>query len=707
MKNTKRNLITSLITLLVCFIMLVGTTFAWFTDTVSNTGNKIQAGTLEIALEQYKKVSSEAEPSWIDISGDTNPVFASGEGNNALWEPGYSQYAVLRVTNKGNLALKYKILLTVNGTLELNENGHSIADAIDVYGFVAQNEDAAKAAYGMTSFADFSALEGVNNLGSLSAFLFDEDGAVYGSLLPVGSTVTEGTTDVVGSAYAVLCLHMKEEAGNEYQSMSLGTSFDIVVNATQYSYEKDGLNSKDYDSLANGNPDHPEFDVKSAPITKVVKILPVNVESATEGTKATVKTETPVETEGMKVTYPVGTVISDTTLPTSTETTDAIQGFEYMSDKLPTDSTIKVQDSKKVANYELTLPVSEDNQVLVAVEKFVGVGLPNLELYHGNEKLANAPSGNDEYFIYNSVSGIVTIYVKHASPIVFVYGQNVFHVYTSAEQGNIHSEQSGGNNTYLIIKAEDNETIIKDVNDKYPLWCLFTNSYSGLDPRAKLVNDGDIVYIHEGEYNADTCVYIYDSVSIIGVGDVKIRKSSVVSDSNKHLIDIKGDNVSKTVNVYLENLTLDVGHYNAIKNSNDQAQNCLISFNAYVYAKNVIFKNATGGGVDLNCTNETVAGKKDLTTQITLEKCLFSGNWDWKTEDSGITDIKIDINKEKAPNATACVKLIDTNLESKMFIDYNGKGEDKTVWKVYNNGTDISSQFGPVDNGKAIYYANK
>ena len=498
MKNTKKSLVLSIVTLLLCSCMFIGSTFAWFTDTVSNTGNKIQAGTLDIVLEQYKKASEGAEtPSWVDISGDNKPVFVSGEGTTNLWEPGYSQYAVLRVRNNGNLALKYKLLLNVNGTLELNDNGHSIADAIDVYGFTTTDEALATIAYDKTSFDEFKALSGVNNFGTLSSLLFDEDGAAYGVLLPNDASDAQ-EDEVVGSAYAVLALHMREDAGNEYQGMKLANTFDITLNATQYTYEKDGFNSKDYDELADGNPDHPEFDITSAPVTKVVKILPVNVESATEGTKATVKTETPVETEGMKVTYPVGTVISDTTLPTSTETTDAVQGFEYKSDQLPTGSTIKVQDSKKVANYELTLPVSQDNQVLVAVEKFVGAGLANLELYHGNNKLATAPSGNDEYFIYNETSGIVTIYVKHASPIVFVYGQNIFHVYTSAEQGNIHSEQSGGNNTYLIVKAEDNQTIIKDVDDKYPLWCLFTNSYSGSDPRAKLVNDGDLVYLHGG-----------------------------------------------------------------------------------------------------------------------------------------------------------------------------------------------------------------
>ena len=44
--ETKTKLVSSIVTLLICFAMLIGTTFAWFTDSVSSTGNKIQAGSM-------------------------------------------------------------------------------------------------------------------------------------------------------------------------------------------------------------------------------------------------------------------------------------------------------------------------------------------------------------------------------------------------------------------------------------------------------------------------------------------------------------------------------------------------------------------------------------------------------------------------------------------------------------------------------------
>ena len=43
-KSTKRALLTSVLAMVVCLAMLVGSTFAWFTDTATTGVNKIQAG---------------------------------------------------------------------------------------------------------------------------------------------------------------------------------------------------------------------------------------------------------------------------------------------------------------------------------------------------------------------------------------------------------------------------------------------------------------------------------------------------------------------------------------------------------------------------------------------------------------------------------------------------------------------------------------
>ena len=105
--KTKKALRGSLFALFLCIVLLIGTTFAWFTDTASTGVNKIQAGNLKVDLQM-----KDANGSWVSAEGKTiDFVKASGHENEAiLWEPGCTyELPVLRVVNKGNLALKYKI----------------------------------------------------------------------------------------------------------------------------------------------------------------------------------------------------------------------------------------------------------------------------------------------------------------------------------------------------------------------------------------------------------------------------------------------------------------------------------------------------------------------------------------------------------------------------------------------------------------------
>ena len=95
-KATKRALLTSVMALVMCVVMLVGTTFAWFTDTASTGVNKIQSGNLDVKLMYSTDMQT-----WKEATDQTK-LF----DDNALWEPGYTQVVYLKVVNAGNLALK-------------------------------------------------------------------------------------------------------------------------------------------------------------------------------------------------------------------------------------------------------------------------------------------------------------------------------------------------------------------------------------------------------------------------------------------------------------------------------------------------------------------------------------------------------------------------------------------------------------------------
>ena len=125
-KSTKRALLGSVMAMVLCLAMLVGATFAWFTDTASTGVNKIQAGNLDVQL-QYATAWDEKGnvTTWADAQGKQLEFkkAAGAENEAVLWEPGCTyELPELRVVNKGNLALKYKVAITgINGSAKLNE----------------------------------------------------------------------------------------------------------------------------------------------------------------------------------------------------------------------------------------------------------------------------------------------------------------------------------------------------------------------------------------------------------------------------------------------------------------------------------------------------------------------------------------------------------------------------------------------------------
>ena len=116
-KSTKRALLGSVMAMVLCLAMLVGATFAWFTDTASTGVNKIQAGNLDIEIQDENGNAIK------NLAWKTQEGTAFDEEQNPLWEPGCTyELPELRVVNKGNLALKYKVAITgINGSAKLND----------------------------------------------------------------------------------------------------------------------------------------------------------------------------------------------------------------------------------------------------------------------------------------------------------------------------------------------------------------------------------------------------------------------------------------------------------------------------------------------------------------------------------------------------------------------------------------------------------
>ena len=108
-RQTKRALLTSVMALVMCVVMLLGTTFAWFTDTATANVNTIKSGNLDVVLQVRDNngdwITSNRALTWVKN--------AAGSSQELLWEPGASyNLEEFRILNNGNLNLKYKVIIS-------------------------------------------------------------------------------------------------------------------------------------------------------------------------------------------------------------------------------------------------------------------------------------------------------------------------------------------------------------------------------------------------------------------------------------------------------------------------------------------------------------------------------------------------------------------------------------------------------------------
>ena len=223
-KSTKRALLTSALALLMCVTMLVGATFAWFTDTASTGVNKIQAGNLKMEVT-YKNT---AGGSFEKVNKET-PVF----NNNALWEPGHVEYVVLKVRNAGSLALKYKLGINI-----ASETGSTSVDGN---------------AFNLSDYIRFAVLDGdQSSLGRDGLVAAAGNGAALNAGYTAENHLLAGTDN--SEKVVTLVVWMPTTVGNEANHMTGKTApsinLGINVAATQDTVEKDSFdNTYDKDAV--------------------------------------------------------------------------------------------------------------------------------------------------------------------------------------------------------------------------------------------------------------------------------------------------------------------------------------------------------------------------------------------------------------------------------------------------------------------------
>ena len=144
--NSKKALLSSAFALVLSAAMLIGTTFAWFTDTASTGVNKIVSGNLKVDIIGETSDSHISTLKFTKAGAETD----AGAAEEILWEPGCRYLTEgFRIANKGNLALKWKAQVNmnniINGKVEgstIAKDGKSLLDVIDFYVVTSTDENA-------------------------------------------------------------------------------------------------------------------------------------------------------------------------------------------------------------------------------------------------------------------------------------------------------------------------------------------------------------------------------------------------------------------------------------------------------------------------------------------------------------------------------------------------------------------------------------
>ena len=358
-KLTKKALLCSILTILLSTTMLIGTTFAWFTDTASTSVNKIQAGTLTVDI-----VKDDGTTSIKDKSMDFVDYNSSAD---ILWEPGVTfKTPVFKIKSTGNLALKYKLVLNgVNGDNEL----------LDVIKFSVIDET--------------------------------------GNEVDLDTYVGHLTSDEPLSGALYIKAHMDEEAGNKYQGKSL-EGLGITVVATQDTVEYDSY-EKTYDEDAK----YPVYATATKKVTvkgetgnkSVAAAVTLETKEKAEESTATTKPSiatavVPVDTKLEDNATSLNLVVKEDTTDANIKvdtSTEAAKTFEVHMDGL--------DNTNNTSIIKVTLYVGE------------GLGeitLYHNENPMEKDSSAAAVTQADHYY-YDNSTGIVTMAVNKFSPFTIVY----------------------------------------------------------------------------------------------------------------------------------------------------------------------------------------------------------------------------------------------------------------------------------------------
>ena len=623
-KTTKRSLLVSLLALMLCFSMLIGTTFAWFTDSTANTNNIIASGTLDVKMSY-----SPNNTNFKDVEdADATPIF-----NYDNWEPGYTDMKYIKIENMGSLAFMWQLYIVPNGLVE------NLAHVIDVY--VAEVDDTFD-----HDALDVTSADTFTKVGTLYDMIKENDGAAHGALLAKNSPADPSGYEREGSVTMCIAFHMREDAGNEYMDKSIGTTFDLKLIAKQYTEEKDSFND--------------QYDVNATyPSMGIIKISEATL----------VDIEIPVD--NVTVTLPAGVEAGVYTLNVSNEFIET-----------------NTQTNKTTISYDIDLRRDGDklNGTECEVEINIGVLFDIDKLDHNGTEITEYeydPMTGVLTFKTTSFSPFDIYASNLATGAEIVDGKIVAGTFTvnpvtlDPSLGEADSEYiainyvQGGKTMYVVddrattkvLAAPDTADYVAE-NGNYEVTTL---AYNGL--YSQLTSSATTVYLLPGTYECATILTISSSMEMTGLGDkadiniVKVFQTGAKK-KNNHLINCT--NGVSYIQVVLRNFTatfdapdwtwsgapiqsirmakvkcydISVFHdqYGAFfVNANNTADDGN-KYPAYMYVENCTSNasaySSSGSSWYLYYTNLTHQNGKEYTTTIgskLVNQYMAPDDWDWE-----------------------------------------------------------------------------
>ena len=429
-KVTHRALLMSATSLLICISMLLGTTFAWFTDEVTSGVNQIVAGNLDVELYH-----SNAKVSDSQVTGATTDqlFFTDVDGNEIEWEPGAVSYEVFTIKNVGSLALKYQlsaILATTNsanlatgyntvqgGTAE--ENGKSLIDVLRVIDLAGNQKPTSRTSYSASDgqlLSEYLAAENTNTAALEANSSVERTLIIY---WPESST--DNTWNLKNGKYASDSPKATDSTSTDVGALKV--FFAVKLLATQYTSESDSFDNQ-YDSSVNNGFETATISSTTAAVTSgsdttlvVTDLATATVPAASTLSNASGTIDSSSLTSlTLEVEKQAATTSNDATIAIETVASNAGATVEsYEVTLYATTTTTTGADTTT----ETTAVTGSSNRIIATLN--IGTGKVVTAVYHKAAAMTDTASETGEYYSYDSTTGILTLYVNSFSPFAVAY----------------------------------------------------------------------------------------------------------------------------------------------------------------------------------------------------------------------------------------------------------------------------------------------